>query len=367
MNSFKGLCVACLLGLAAAVPMTAVPAVSQAASVDEIQAVSVNREGSNFKYWNDNAAAKEALVNYVKAVTDPNSPDFIPVEDRIVVSDMDGTFYCETAPTYSEWALYLHRILDDASYTPTKQEKAYAEECLQAARAESIPTDMDVGEDIAQSYAFQGMTLSEFDAYVDGFLKTPLNGLSNCTYGGAFYLPMLEVISYLNANDFTVYIVTGTDRQLVRESIKGLVPIQANHVIGTDSRAVASGQGFANGQYYEFSKDDIMVRGEYESTDNKMQKVSNIVREIGKQPILAFGNSGSDMSMLKYALSNNKYKCAAFGVCCDDNVRDWGNVGKGDKFRASCEKNGVTPISMKNDWNTIYGNGVTKVEKTHTF
>jgi hypothetical protein len=171
---------------------------------------------------------------------------------------------------------------------------------------------------------------------------------------------MLEVISYLNANDFTVYIVTGTDRQLVRRSIKGVVPIQANHVIGTDSRAIASGQGFAGGQYYEFSKADSLIRGEYESTDNKMQKVSNIAREIGKQPVLAFGNSGSDMSMLKYTLTKNKYRCAAFGVCCDDNVRDWGEVSKGEKFRASCEKNGVTPISMKNDWKTIYGAGVNK-------
>jgi hypothetical protein len=48
------------------------------------------------------------------------------------------------------------------------------------------------------------------------------------------------------------------------------------------------------------------------------------------------------------------------GVCCDDSVRDWGTQAKGDKFKAFCEKYGITPISMAKDWKTIYGYNVTK-------
>ena len=50
--------------------------------------------------WTADAEAKKALVSYVESVTDENSPDFIPVEDRIAVFDMDGTILCETDPYY---------------------------------------------------------------------------------------------------------------------------------------------------------------------------------------------------------------------------------------------------------------------------
>lgn len=358
MMSLKKLCSVVTLSLALGFPIGATDI--EAAPVSEIAAISVNRDGGNFQYWNDGAASKTALINYVKAVTNPMSKDFIPVSDRIAVTDMDGTFYCETAPTYSEWALYLHRVLDDPSYTPTQSEKAYAQQCLEAARKHSISTDMDKGEDMAQAYAFEGMTLPEFNTYVDNFMKTPLNGLSNITFAEAYYLPMVEIISYLKANDFTVYVVTGTDRQLVRECLKDVIPIEADNVIGTDSINLAENQSFADGMYYTFTQSDKLVRGPYQMTNNKMNKVSNIAREIGKQPVLGFGNSSSDASMLQYVLANNKYKSMSFGVVCDDDIRDFGGAEKSSKFLSLCEKSGWTPISMKNDWKTIYGNGVTK-------
>ena len=72
---------------------------AEAASRAEISQIAVNQKGSNFKYWNKEAASYQALVAYVKDITNPKSSNFIPVEDRIAVFDMDGTFLCETAPS----------------------------------------------------------------------------------------------------------------------------------------------------------------------------------------------------------------------------------------------------------------------------
>lgn len=335
-----------------------------AMSVADIAKISVKADGSDFKYWNDDAQSLKALKAYVEDVTNPESPNFIPIEDRICVSDMDGTFYGELAPTYSEWYLYFHRIFDDPTYTPTATERAYAEECLAAAKAKKITSDMDAGEDMAQAYAFEGMTLEEFDAYVTDFMtKTPLDGLSNCTFAEAYYLPMVEVISYLKANGFNFYVVTGTDRQLVRNALKAIPSIQPDHVIGTDSVNIAKRQGFAGSQYFQFEEQDVIMRGAYQATNNKMMKVSNISREIGKRPVIALGNSGSDASMLNYAVYNPKYKSLAMGVNCDDGERDWGGPEKAKGFRAQCEKFGWVPISMHDDWKTIYGDGVEKTEQ----
>lgn len=334
-----------------------------AAPVDQIAAISVNKEGTNFQYWNEDAPALKALKAYVKDVTNPNSPNFIPVRDRVAVSDMDGTFYGELAPTYSEWALYFHRIFEDPTYTPTATEKAYAEQCLKAAKAGKISSDMDTGEDAAQAYAFEGMTLDEFDAYVQNWMKTtPVDGLSNCTFAESYYLPMVEVITYLQANDFNFYVVTGTDRQLVRNALKDAIPsIMPDHVIGTDSVALAQRQGWANNQYFQFEKGDVMARGGFLFTDNKMGKVANIAREIGVRPVVGLGNTGSDASMLNYAIHNDKYKTLVLGVGCDDVVRDWGLPKKAESFKALGDKNGWTYVSMANDWKTIYGDMVKKL------
>ena len=76
--------------------------------------------------WNDRAPAKTALTDYVRAVTAKGSPDYIPVEDRIAVFDFDGTLFLETDPTYFDWQLFEHRVLEDPDYKATGEQLAAA-------------------------------------------------------------------------------------------------------------------------------------------------------------------------------------------------------------------------------------------------
>ena len=110
-----------------------------------------------------------------------------------------------------------------------------------------------------------------------------------------------------------------------------------------------------------FDDDDQLVLGGVFLTKNlKMNKVSVIAQEIGVQPVLSFGNSTGDSSMAEYVITNNKYPSLAFMLCCDDTERENGNIEKADKMYSLCEEYDWVPISMKNDWTTIYGEGVTK-------
>ena len=69
--------------------------------------------GGPLSLWKDDAPAKTALVGFVESVTRVGSPDFIPEESRIAVFDLDGTLMLETAPTYFDWLMFDHRVLDD--------------------------------------------------------------------------------------------------------------------------------------------------------------------------------------------------------------------------------------------------------------
>ena len=66
--------------------------------------------------WTKDAAAKKALIEYMEAVTKEGGADYIPVENRIAVFDLDGTLFCETDPNYFDYCLLKYRVLDDPDY-----------------------------------------------------------------------------------------------------------------------------------------------------------------------------------------------------------------------------------------------------------
>ena len=336
--------------------------ISNAMSREEISAIKVSKSG-NFKYWEKNSAAKEKLIAYVKDVTNKNSKNFIPVEDRIATFDMDGTFLCETAPYYFEWMLYLNRALYDENFTPSQADRDYAKQIETAIReTKKFPKNVDVDEAKSQESVFAGMTPADYEKYVKNFMEKPVEGLTNLKWGEAFYLPMVEVIKYLQANDFTVYIVSGSDRPAVRVLACDLLKIKTNNVIGSDPKIISVNQDENDGGNYVYKKDDYLVRGHLIEKNLKMNKVSYIAKEIGKQPVLGFGNSSGDTSMLNYAINGNKYKSLSFFVICDDLERELGNIDKAEKCMALAKENGWVSISMKNDWATIYGDNVKRAE-----
>ena len=372
--------------------LCACTALQQSADIDvptraKLAQISVNADGGNFHYWNKNAPAFQKLTTYVKAVTDPASPDFIPAEDRIAVFDLDGTLICETTPSYFEWMLYLERVLNDPDYKPTPKEKAYAKMVKAGiyhigipnpvagtgletspngaglSAPKSLPKDISREQARAQEAAFAGMSVADYDAYVKRFMQTPAEGMKNLARGDSFYLPMVEVLSYLSANRFKLFIVSGSDRQTVRILAQGALPVDSDNIIGTDARHYASHQGKADGLDYRHTADDVILRGKFIEKNLQMNKVSSIAREIGKQPVLAFGNSSGDYSMFSYTVSNNKYKSLAFALLSDDTERELGNPGKAGKVRAACEANGWIPISMKDDFRLIYGRDVKRADK----
>lgn len=308
--------------------------------------------------WNDQAPAKQALVTYMSAVTDPKSPDYIPVKDRVAVFDLDGTLILETDPTYFDWLLFEHRVLDDPNYQATAAQRAAA----LASREKGIFPELNADRERMVSEAYKGLTVEEFYAFVRSFMQEEQPGFVGMKRGDIFYKPMVEVVEYLLQNHFTVYISSGTDRLTVRPLVAANLPeIPARQIIGSDSTIVARHQGNKEGLVYTFSKGDELVLGGKNLIKNlQMNKVATIVQEIGVQPVLAFGNSSSDASMLNYAINDNKYKALGFMISCDDLEREYGNVQKAEKMRADSQKYGWVSISMRDDWKTIYGPNITR-------
>jgi len=312
-------------------------------------------------HWTDSARAKQELVSFMEAITDENSADYIPVERRIAVFDLDGTLFSETNPIYFDHSLLLHRVLEDPDYTPSEKELDCAAKILQWVQDGHYPEGMDTEHGQAIASSFAGMTVEEFENYVAEYGKEQAPGYDGMTRAESLYVPMMEVLDYLADNGFTSYVVSGTDRLIVRGGLSDTLGLPANQIIGSDEAIVAYGQGDNDGLSYQFTHDDkLILSGQFITKNLKMNKVAVIAQEIGVQPVLSFGNSTGDSSMANYVITDNPYRSLAFMLCCDDLDREYGNIEKADKMKSLCEEEGWIPISMKDDWTTIYGDGVIK-------
>jgi len=324
-------------------------------------ASSASAKSGDFSYWNADSASLAELTSFVEAATDEGGDGYIPPEDRIVTFDMDGTLLSETVPASFIDTSFMHYVHDDSDPSRFSDEVRQVADGAWAKLEEgdsdaSYEMTMDVW---AQAYA--GMTVDELRSYTDSRTQLDAEGFSGMTYKESFYKPMLQVIEYLQANDFTVYVVTGTERTMAQELTKGVLNVPTTNVMGSDVQIVATGQGDASGDGYQLASDDQIVLGGAAIKQLKqLNKVTTIVNEIGKQPVLAFGNTAGDQSMLDYAITNNAYPAKAFFVLNDDTERDYGNADEAATKTQLASDHGWVAISMADDFATIYGEGVTK-------
>ncbi|SCW58941.1 Phosphoserine phosphatase [Ruminococcaceae bacterium YRB3002] len=324
-------------------------------SVPSAEAVPMSR------YWTSDSVAAGALRAYVSKVTDPaDAENFIPVEDRIAVFDMDGTLTCETYYTYYDTMMFIEYCLKDHPDSVSAELKEVAA---------SINPEYKAGEELARNFAraYAGMTVEEFSDYVVSFGQRYTSSFNNMRYIDGFYLPMVELVKYLYDNGFTIYVISGTERTTTR-AIVANSPISdyvtPDHVIGTDFEVKVKGyEDVSSNMDFKYADgDDLVLSGGFIQKNLNANKSIYIEREIGKRPVLAFGNSGSDTSMMNYAIdSRNPYPSMAFMIIADDNVREWGTQDW-DTKSADYAAMGYVPVSMRDDFAMIYPENITKAD-----
>ena len=311
------------------------------------------------EYWTEGSEPAQALKDYVAKVTDPSDKEnYIPEKDRIAVFDMDGTLVCETYYTYYDTMMFIEYCLRDHPERVSDELKEIA-----AAIKPGYVADETLARNFAKAYA--GMTIEEFRDYVVEFGQKYTASFNNMRYIDNAYLPMVELVKYLYENKFTIYVISGTERTTTRAIIANSPfrdYVTPNHVIGTVFEIKQKGHETesSNMNFKYENGDDLVLTGGFIQKNLNGNKSIYIEREIGQRPVLAFGNSGSDTSMMNYTIdSRNPYPAQAYMLVADDDVREWGTQNWDEKSAEYASK-GFIPISMKNDFVQIYPDDITK-------
>src|SRR3954447_7614351 len=127
--------------------------------------------------WRD-TPAKRAILEFLGAVTDPDSRDFVPERERIAVFDNDGTLWTEQ-PAYAQLVFAVDRAAELGH--PTS---------LDELRAGGMPALMEL---VALTHA--GITTDEFDAAGRSWLASARHPRFGRPYPQMVYQPMLELLT----------------------------------------------------------------------------------------------------------------------------------------------------------------------------
>jgi phosphoglycolate phosphatase-like HAD superfamily hydrolase len=296
--------------------------------------------------WEE-SASKAAILDFVAAVTDPASPDFVPEDERIAVFDNDGTLWAEQ-PVYFQLLYALDRLREKAEADPSiltsDALRAGAAGDLGALMAGGMPALIEV---VMASHA--DVTAAAFEADVAAWVGSATHPTTGLTYEQMVYQPMTELLRYLRDEGFSTWIVSGGGQHFVRalaEDAYGIPPEQVVGTMGETEYRVIDGVG------------QIVKLPDVAFIDDKGGKPLGIDRNIGRRPIMAFGNSDGDYEMLEYVTTGEG---PGLGVILHhtDAVREWAydresHVGKLVRGLDDAEAQGWVVIDMAADWETVF-------------
>ena len=296
--------------------------------------------------WNE-GAAKTNIIEFVQTVTDKFGQNFVQPAERIATFDNDGTLWSER-PVYFQLLFVIDRVKQLAPQHPewksTQPFKAALEDDMQALIATGEKGLLQL---LMATHA--GMTTQEFAAIVKDWLATARHPRFNRPYNELVYQPMLELLTYLRANGFKTFIVSGGGIEFMRPWTEKVYGIPPEQVVGSSIKTKLETRD---------GKLALVRLPEINFIDDKAGKPVGINQHIGRRPIAAFGNSDGDLQMLQWTAASAGKRFMML-VHHTDAQREYAydrdsHIGRLDKALDAAKQNGWTVVDMQKDWKVIY-------------
>jgi phosphoglycolate phosphatase-like HAD superfamily hydrolase len=297
--------------------------------------------------WNA-GASRDAIVDFVQRTVSAD----VPVGERVAVFDNDGTLWCEK-PMPIQADFILRRLYEMAQADPE----------LRARQPWKAAYERDygwLGKVLAEHYAgdetnvrtllagvlaaYAGISVEDFEAKSDAFLRTAQHPTLGRAYLDCAYLPMVELLGYLEANGFSNYIASGGGRDFMRPISQEVYGIPRERVIGSATAL-------------EYTSNDqggtITHKAEADYLDDGPQKPIRIWSRTGRRPLLAAGNSNGDIAMLEFSRHQDKPFLDLL-LLHDDAEREFDYTGGAEQALQMADERSWTVVSIKNDWATVF-------------
>lgn len=296
---------------------------------------------SPLRTWAD-TPARTAIIAFVERVTTPGSPAFVPPEERIATFGMDGTVIAEK-PVNIEKLIAMAQVCVLGTNEPQRKDwPPFRQAC--AADHGHFPglTGSQTLRDL-----LSGQTEAAYRKYVGSYLKLARHPELNRKVGDLVYAPMQELARYLQENGFRLFLVSGSTQPLVREIAARHFSLPGGHGIGAEwPLEFVAEPGPRSEPVFRWKPGSRNLPSVYGAG-----KALAILRQIGRPPIFAAGNTMGDLEMLQFA---TKRRGPGIGIVIvhDDAEREYAYSDQ--RFEAAAERNGWTLVSMKKDFRVVF-------------
>ncbi len=301
--------------------------------------------------WND-TTTRHAITKFVAAVTHMNGRDYVRPEERVAVFDNDGTLWCEK-PMPIQGDFIMRRLAEMAESDPALRQRqpwkaAYEKDYawlndIIVHHYQGDDSDLNVAAG-GILRAFEGEDIETFEANAERFLRTEKHPTLGRPYRDCAFTPMVELLRYLEAAGFAIYIASGGGRDFMRPITRELYGIPPERVIGStvSLRYQPDGRGGT-----------LVHRAELDFFDDGPEKPVRIWSRIGQRPILAAGNANGDIEMLQFTGGSGRPALRLL-LLHDDPDREFDYVAGAERALELAKTQGWTVISAKHDWATVF-------------
>ena len=302
--------------------------------------------------WKD-TPTKQAILDFVDKVTADGEDSFVPPAERIATIDNDGTLWCEKPVVQGVFIAdrLAAMVKADPSLGDTQPWKAIADgdkSWIDNAVTKHYNGD---NKDLKELFGavlkgFGDITMEDFENKATSFYESSRHPVFKQPYQSLGYLPMVELLRYLESNEFTCYIVSGGGRDFMRPITESMYGIPFERVVGSSSEL-------------DFKADDKganiihSAAATHGIVDDGPGKPVQIWTRIGRRPIMAVGNANGDVPMLQFAAGQSGPTLCML-VNHDDETREVKYSSGAEKAVKEAGTQGWTVISMKNDWDRVF-------------
>ncbi|NQW53230.1 MAG: haloacid dehalogenase-like hydrolase, partial [Rhodospirillales bacterium] len=288
------------------------------------------------------------IVDFVARVTDKSSPHYVPPQSRIATFDNDGTLWAEQ-PLYFQLTFALDRVKTLAPKHPEWKEKEPFKSVLTGDLAGVLAGGETALLQLVMA-THAGMTTDEFEQVVKDWIATARHPRFDRPYTECVYQPMLELLSYLRANGFKTWIVSGGGIEFMRPWTERIYGIPPEQVVGSS--------GVTRFELRPDGTPVLVKEPKVQFIDDGPGKPEGINQFIGRRPVFAFGNSDGDQQMLEWTAAGSGARFMGL-VHHTDAVREYAYdrtspVGRLDKAWDEAVRRKWTIVDMKSDWKVIY-------------
>ena len=287
--------------------------------------------------WNE-GANKTTVLEFVSRVTDPDSPDYVPPEDRLAVFDNDGTLVVERPWTVQGSFAFSRacQMLAADETLATREEWAEV-----AQRLTEMPEHPGYGFVFKLlSLTHTGMGADVFRQQVTEFFASDGRHALGIPWPAVAYQPMVELVTYLQSLGFETWVVSAGEGWFVQSIAEDLYDIPRSQVIGSEMNT-------------ELVQGTVVRREGFQRINSGDNKAINLRIRAGRRPVLAVGNGDNDVALLSQATSGQGPSLALV-IHHDDADREFAYERGSEKLLAAATDNGWQRVSMKQDFLRVF-------------